>query len=83
MYNLAFANAHRCFKDWERNHPGDPMGPVSDAAAYLYSEFDRLKILQSEFFVNDNAFFRKRAGKPDPIARRDFEAALTAERTTC
>ena len=76
MYNLAFANAHRCFKDWERSHPGDPMGPVSDAAAYLYSEFDRLKILQSEFFVNDNAFFRKRAGKPDPIARRDFEAAL-------
>jgi hypothetical protein len=76
MYNLAFADAHRCFQDWERSHPADPMGPVSDSAAYLYSEFDRLKILQSEFFVNDNAFFRKRTGTPDPIARRDFDAAL-------
>ncbi|MGI8958502.1 MAG: hypothetical protein ACR2IV_01810 [Bryobacteraceae bacterium] len=76
MYNLAFDDAHRCFQNWERSHPRDPMGPVSDAAAYLYSEFDRLKILQSEFFVNDNAFFRKRIGNPDPIARRDFEAAL-------
>jgi hypothetical protein len=77
MYNLAFDDAHHCFQDWERSHPADPMGPVSDAAAYLYSEFDRLKILQSEFFVDDNAFFRRRTGRPDPIARRDFEAALT------
>jgi hypothetical protein len=76
MYNLAFDDAHHCFKNWERNHPADPMGPVSDAAAYLYSEFDRLKILQSEFFVNDDAFFHKRTGRPDPIAKRDFEAAL-------
>jgi hypothetical protein len=76
MYNLAFDDAHRCFQDWEHSHPGDPMGPVSDAAAYLYSEFDRLKILQSEFFVDDNAFFRRHTGTPDPIARRDFEAAL-------
>jgi hypothetical protein len=64
------------FKTGERSHPADPMGPVSDAAAYLYSEFDRLKILQSEFFVDDNAFFRRRRGRPDPIARRDLEAAL-------
>ncbi len=32
------------------------MGPVSDAAAYLFSEFDRLHILQSEFFVHDQHF---------------------------
>jgi hypothetical protein len=76
MYNLAFPDAHRCFKDWERSHPRDPMGPVSDAAAYLYSEFDRLKILQSEFFVNDSAFLHRRTGTPDPVAKREFEAAL-------
>jgi len=33
MYNLDFDNAHRCFHDWERKYPGDPMGPASDAAA--------------------------------------------------
>jgi hypothetical protein len=76
MYNLAFEDAHRCFKDWERSHPGDPLAPVSDAAAYLFSEFDRLKILQSEFFVDNNAFFHRRTGTPDPVAKREFEAAL-------
>jgi len=76
MYNLAFDDAHRCFQEWERSHPADPMGPVSDAAAYLYSEFDRLKILKSEFFVDDNAFFRSHTGQPDPIAKRDFDTAL-------
>ena len=44
------------FQEWERLHPEDPMGPVSDAAAYLFSEFDRLHILQSEFFVHDQHF---------------------------
>jgi hypothetical protein len=76
MYNLAFGDAHRCFQNWERSNPRDPLGPVSDGAAYLYSEFDRLKILQSEFFVDDYAFLNRRMGEPDPIAKRDFEAAL-------
>jgi hypothetical protein len=80
MYNLAFQDAHRCFKDRERSHPRDPMGPVSDAAAYLYSEFDRLKILQSEFFVHDSAFFHRHTGTPDPVAKRNFEAALNRSR---
>jgi hypothetical protein len=77
MYNLAFRDAHRCFKDWERSHPGDPLAPVSDAAAYLYSEFDRLKILQSEFFVDNNAFLHRHSGTPDPVAKREFEGALS------
>src|SRR5262245_56069451 len=52
MYNLQFDDAHRTFQEWDRQHPEDPMGPVSQAAAYLFAEFDRLKILQSEFFSN-------------------------------
>src|SRR6202011_1748976 len=51
MYSLKFDEAHRCFQQWEHSHPTDPTGPVSDAAAYLFSEFNRLRILQSEFFV--------------------------------
>src|SRR3954453_17593978 len=76
MYNLAFRDAHRCFQDWERSHPDSPMGPVSEAAAYLFSEFERLNILQSEFFVNDNSFFHKRTGEPDTAVKRQFEGAL-------
>ena len=77
MYNLDFATAHRILRQYESTHSGDPMGPVSEAAAYLFSEFDRLKILQSEFFTEDDRFFRLQRGLlPDPASKRDFEAAL-------
>ena len=59
MYNLNFTAAHRAFAEWEKTHPDDPMGPVSDAGAYLFAEFDRLHILQSEFFTDDNGFLRR------------------------
>lgn len=76
MYNLQFDSAHRTFAEWERAHPQDPMGPVSDAAAYLFTEFDRLHILQSEFFVNDDHFYTDRTLAPDPVLKQKFLAAL-------
>jgi hypothetical protein len=76
MYNLAFDEAHQCFQKWESSHPNDPMGPASDAAAYLFSEFDRLRILQSEFFMDNNSFFHRRSGAPDPEIQKKFETAL-------
>ena len=33
MYDLQFDAAHKTFADYQRVHPNDPMGPVSDAAA--------------------------------------------------
>ncbi len=77
MYNLEFDEAHRTFQQWEREHPDDPMGPVSDAAAYLYAEFDRLHILQSEFFTDDDSFVARTKPTPDPQVKRSFEAALS------
>lgn len=76
MYNLDFDAAHRSFHDWERQHPEDPLGPVSDAAAYLFAEFDRLKILQSQFFVEDSAFRAMKKPQADPAAKRGFEQDL-------
>ena len=75
MYNLDFASAHGTFAGYERLHPGDPMGPVSDAAAYLFSELDRLHILQSEFFVHDQHFITDHKLAPDPEVRRRFDRA--------
>jgi hypothetical protein len=81
MYDLNFSGAHRTFGDWEKSHPSDPMGPVSDAAAYLFAEFDQLHVLQSEFFTEDDAFLpRQRNLAPDPAAKRNFEAALERAR---
>jgi hypothetical protein len=80
MYNLEFAEAHQTFQAWERQKPDDPMGPVSDAAAYLFSEFDRLHILQSEFFTHDQHFITDNKLSPDPELKREFLAALQASR---
>src|SRR5579884_479189 len=76
MYNLEFDAAHRTLAGWERAHPDDPMGPVSDAAAWLYSEFDRLRILQSEYFVENDSFFGMRKLSADPTVKRKFEDDL-------
>jgi hypothetical protein len=76
MYNLAFPDAHSVFESWQRAHPDDPKGPVFDAAAYLFSEFDRLHILQADFFVDDDSFKNLPRQQPDPVIRRKFEATL-------
>jgi len=76
MYDLRFAEAHQTFSEWERQHPGDPIGPASNAAAYLFSEFDRLHILQSEFFVEDSLFRRRPKMQPDPAVRQAFDGEL-------
>ena len=76
MYNLQFDQAHRTFAEWQRLHPDDPMGPASDAAAYLFTEFDRLHILQSEFFVHDDHFYTDHKLTPDPVLGQEFETAL-------
>jgi len=76
MYNLDFDSAHQTFATWERVHPEDPLGPASNAAAYLFAEFDRMHILESELFV-DNAKFEKRAKLvPDPSVQTAFESEL-------
>jgi len=76
MYDLDFESAHQTSTAWERTHPQDPMGPVSNAAAYLFSEFERMHILESEFFVDDAKFARRGKFVPDPKVRAAFEGEL-------
>ena len=77
MYNLQFGAAHQVFEDWQKTNPEDPLGPVSNAAAYLFAEFDRLHVLESELFVNDNRFENRSKLPPDPQSKRAFDAELT------
>jgi hypothetical protein len=76
MYNLDFAQAHRTIADFEAAHPEDPMGPVSDAAACLFSEFDQLHILQSEFFVNDSSITASKKLVADSTVKAKFDDDL-------
>jgi hypothetical protein len=76
MYDLNFDEAHKTFAEWERGHPSDPIGPVSNAAAYLFAEFDRLNILHSEFFVENSMFHRRPKVTPDAQVRQAFDQEL-------
>jgi len=80
MYNLQFREAHQAFAEWNTVHPNDAIGPVSDAAAYLFSEFDRLHILQSEFFTHDQHYLTDHKLAPDPALKQQFYNALQQAR---
>ena len=76
MYNLRFNDAHRTFERYESMRPTDPLGPVSDAAACLFSEFDRLHILQSEFLLSDESYLSAEKHQPDIETKTRFENDL-------
>ena len=76
LYNLEFAYAHDVFLKWERENPEDPLGPACDAAGFLFSEFNRLGILESQFLATDKAFDGRQKFDPDPKVRNEFNGAL-------
>lgn len=76
MYNLQFDEAHQTFKQWEQSHPEDPVAPVSNAAVYLFAEFDRLKILELELFTDNEKFGSLGKQAPDADAKKAFESEL-------
>ena len=77
MYNLDFSAAHKTFRDYQNEHPDDPMGYVSNAAAYLFSEFNRLHILESDLFTDDTKFEHRDKQSPDPTVKVEFEKELS------
>ncbi len=81
LYNLDFSGAQKDFSSWERQHPDDPVGPVSQAAAYLFSEFNRLGVLEAQFFESDATFFARPKQIPDPLVHQEFQAALEQARS--
>ncbi len=76
LYNLDFAGAQRDFTAWQQQHPDDPVGPVSEAAGCLFSEFNRLGVLEAQFYENDEAFDGRPKLTPDPALREHFLAAI-------
>ncbi|MFZ0774186.1 MAG: hypothetical protein WCA49_00330 [Candidatus Sulfotelmatobacter sp.] len=76
LYNLDFPGAQKDFSAWEAQHPDDPVGPVSEAAGFLFSEFNRLGVLEGQFYENDKAFTDRSALSPDPVLHERFQAAI-------
>jgi hypothetical protein len=76
LYQLNFPEAHQVFAAWQQEHPDNPMGPACEAAGLLFSEFNRLGVLESQFYENDQAFEARKKLEPDKGVRNRFDAAV-------
>ncbi len=76
LYDLDFTGAQKEFESWEKVNPDNPMGPVSEAAGILFSEFDRLGVLEAQFYEDDSIFAARKKYEADPQKRTRFEQQL-------
>jgi hypothetical protein len=76
LYDLDFGGAQKDFETWEKQNPADPMGPVSEAAGILFSEFNRLGVLEAQFYEEDSVFSARKKYEADPAQRSRFEQQL-------
>jgi len=81
LYDLDFTGAQREFESWEKVNPDNPMGPVSEAAGILFSEFDRLGVLEAQFYEDDSIFAARKKYVADPQKRARFERQLDRAET--
>ena len=72
LYNLDFNAAHAHFGQWMNAHPEDCLGPGSDAAGYIFDEFNRLGVLDIELFADDNRFTSRTRPPIDPALKQGF-----------
>src|ERR1035438_7640348 len=76
LYNLDFTGGQKEFETWEKINPQDAMGPVSEAAGILFSEFNRLSVLEAQFYEDDSVFAARKKYEADPQQRARFERQL-------
>ncbi|HEV2022003.1 MAG TPA: hypothetical protein VGQ94_05695 [Terriglobales bacterium] len=76
LYNLDFAGAEKQFHAWQSQHPEDAIGPAAEGAGLLFAEFDRMGILEGQFFADDSSFKEKNKLSPDPQIHARLDSAL-------
>jgi hypothetical protein len=72
MYNFDFAGTHAILDQQIRQNPDFAFSYSVKAAALLFSELHRLKILQMEFFEDDDKVVTRTKLLPDPVLRVEF-----------
>ena len=77
LYDLDFAGAQQDFEAWENQHPSNPMGPASEAAGILFAEFNRLGVLDAQFYEDNSVFGARKKYQADPGQRARFEQELS------
>lgn len=80
LYNTDYQGAFVLLDRYITAQPEDPLGYALRAAGLMFSELDRLGILEGEFFADDKRIIEKKKLKPDPELRaRLFEAIGNAQ----
>ncbi len=82
LYNFDFAGSLGILDRAAEADPQDPLVFSVRAATYLFMELDRLRILESRFFMNDdNMVDGSSRLVPDPVVRTRLFAAIESART--
>ena len=76
LYNSDFDGSRTIVDRYLAQNAGDPLAYSIKASGYLFSELDRLGILESEFFKDDRRVADKKKLMPDPKIRDLFYAAI-------
>jgi hypothetical protein len=77
LYNFDFPASHDVLNRYIAEHPRDPLPYAFRASAYLFTELDRLGILESEFLIDDQKIAaKKKPLEPDPAAAARFKKAV-------
>src|SRR6202162_5135617 len=81
LYNFDFTGAHEILDAQIRQDPKDPLPKSVKAAAYLFAELSRLKILELDFFADDDKVVDRRKLIPDAdIHQKFFQTVDDVER---
>jgi hypothetical protein len=76
MYNFDFPASHEALNRAIAAHPQEALPYALRASAYLFYELDRLRILESEFLIDDKRIAEKKKVRPDPAIRAQLLQAL-------
>jgi hypothetical protein len=72
LYNFDFKGAQEILDRQRQQDPQASLILATKAAAYLFSELDRLRILELDFFTDDDKVVDRRKLIPDPNVRQKF-----------
>jgi tetratricopeptide (TPR) repeat protein len=76
LYNFDFPAAYTTLNRYIAAHPQEPLPYAFRGAGSLFSELDRLGVLESEFLTDDDRLVEKTHRQPDPVTRKQFYQAM-------
>jgi hypothetical protein len=77
MYNFNFPESQDILSRYIAQHPQEALPFAFRASGYLFYELDRMGILESDFFTDDDRIAsKKKKLDPDPVVRQKFLEAV-------